>query len=247
MVAAHESDSKGIAMRNLLVVTVITILIPLVANRLTAGDSGDGFISLFNGKDLSGWMYKGSQENLAGKTETADKRFAVENGAIVAREGKGIKDLYALKSFDKDFQLKLEFRASLKSDSGVYVRGSQLQVRDYVRRNERPQLKGKFKDDDWNALDITVKAGVVVSKVNGKTLTETDSFELSVRNGKPAAKLNGKEVEARDISVKNAVIASCLCNGVHIEDMTVPATGGIGVQAESGKFEFRNIRVREIR
>lgn len=215
------------------------------SHQITGGDSESGYISLFNGKDLSGWVYKGSKEDLAGKTETADKRFAVENGAIVAREGKGIRDLYAAGSFDKDFQLRLEFRASIKSDSGVYIRGSQLQVRDYIRRNERPQLKGKFKDDDWNPLEISVRAGVVVSKVNGKTLTDADSLELAVKNGKPSAKLNGKEVDTKDISVRNSVVASCHCNGVFIEDMSVPASGGVGLQAESGKFEFRNIRIRE--
>ena len=41
----------------------------------------EGFVSLFNGKDLSGWRY--GKEDLSGKTETADKRFTVENGIIV--------------------------------------------------------------------------------------------------------------------------------------------------------------------
>ncbi|MGE3806772.1 MAG: DUF1080 domain-containing protein, partial [Gemmataceae bacterium] len=116
----------------------------------------DGFVSLFNGKDLSGWQYGkgGKAEILDGKTETSDKRFQVVGGVIVANEGKGIKDLWTVKQFDGNFQLKLEFRAALKADSGVYVRGPQLQVRDYTRRKER-NLK-KFKDDDWNELDITV-------------------------------------------------------------------------------------------
>lgn len=215
-------------------------------DHLPAGDAEPGFTSLFNGKDLTGWIYKGSKEDLTGKTETADKRFTVEKGVIVAQEGKGIKDLYTARSFSKDFQLKLEFRASLKSDSGVYVRGQQLQVRDYARRNERPQLKGKFKDDDWNTLDIIVKAGVIVSKVNGKDLATSDAFELSIKNGLPTARLNGKDVDVKDISVKNSIIAKCYCNGIFLEDMVVPAAGGIGLQAETGKFEFRNIRIKEL-
>src|SRR5204863_423539 len=46
----------------------------------------DGFVSLFNGKDLTGWEYKGSKENLEGKTATADERVKVENGVIVMME-----------------------------------------------------------------------------------------------------------------------------------------------------------------
>src|SRR4051812_12014172 len=100
-----------------------------------AGGKSDSYTQLFNGNDLTGWKY--GKEDLTGKTETADKRFQVVDGVIVANEGKGIKDLYTVKSFDKDFNLKIEFRASLKSDSGVYVRGPQLQVRDFIRRGER--------------------------------------------------------------------------------------------------------------
>src|SRR5438445_10984047 len=86
-----------------------------------------GFRSLFNGKDLSGWYYKQTKEKLEGKTESADKRFFVKDGIIVCAEGKGIKDLYTVEEFDQEFIFKTEFRASLKSDSGVYVRGPQLQ------------------------------------------------------------------------------------------------------------------------
>src|SRR5262245_9099299 len=102
----------------------------------------DGFVLLFNGKDLTGWTYKGSKESLENKTETPDKRIEVKDGAIVMNEkdadGKGgIKDLNTIKSFDKDFTLRLEFRAAEKADSGVYIRGPQLQIRDFIRRGEQ--------------------------------------------------------------------------------------------------------------
>jgi len=206
----------------------------------------DGYTNLFNGKDLTGWRYY--KEKLDGKTETADKRFTVEKGIIVANEGKGIKDLFTVQDYPKDFHLKLEFRASLKSDSGVYIRssGDQLQVRDYIRRNERKQLK-KFKNDDWNELDITVKGGKVTTSVNGKGLTAKDVLELTVKDGKPAAVLNGSPVEVSSIQVSVQSVAKCLCNGEFLEDMPVKQkTGGIGLQAETGKFEFRKIRVKEL-
>lgn len=205
-----------------------------------------GYTSLFNGKDLTGWVYKGSKDKLDGKTETSDKRFTVENGVIVAQEGKGIKDLYTVAEFNKDFNLKLEFRASLKSDSGVYVRGPQLQVRDYIRRKERPQLK-KFKNDDWNELDITVTGGVVTTNVNGKKLSSKDSLELTFKDGKPVAMLNGQPVGITKIDVTVNAVAKCYCNGEFLENMVVPTKGpGIGLQAEVGKFEFRRIRVKEM-
>ncbi len=211
-----------------------------------------GYKSLFNGKDLTGWYYKSAAKvSLEGKTETPDGRIAVENGAIVMRakdkNGKGgIRDLYTIEKFPTNFHLKLEFRAALKADSGVYVRGPQLQVRDYIRRNEHKHLK-KFKNDDWNELDITVTNGVVTTTVNGQTVTPKDFLELTVKGGKPAAQLNGKTVDVKNLSVNVAAAAQCLCNGEKLETMkNLPASGGIGLQAETGKFEFRRVRIKTL-
>ena len=46
----------------------------------------DGFVQLFNGKDLTGWKYgAGAKDNLDGKTETPDKRIEVKDGVIVMK------------------------------------------------------------------------------------------------------------------------------------------------------------------
>jgi hypothetical protein len=212
----------------------------------------DGYTSLFNGKDLTGWRYKPAPKvSLEGRTETPDGRIKVEGGAIVMRakdnQGKGgIRDLYTVKEFDKPFHLKLEFRASLKADSGVYLRGPQLQVRDFIRRNEHKHLT-RFKNDGWNELDITVRNGVVTTLVNGRVLTDQDTLELTVKGGKPEARLNGQPVDVKSLAVTVAAQAVCLCNGERLETMrNLPPTGGIGLQAEVGKFEFRRLRVKEL-
>ena len=133
------------------------------------------------------------------------------------------------------------------ADSGVYVRGPQLQVRDFIRRKEMLKQLTKFKNDDWNELDITVKNGVVTTVVNGKALTEKDSLNLTVQNGKPVANLNGKSVDINKIEVSVGAVAKCLCNGEFMENMKIPqkSAQGIGLQAETGKFEFRRIRIKE--
>ncbi len=68
-----------------------------------------------------------------------------------------------------------------------------------------------------------------------------------MQDGKPAAWLNGKEVEPRNVSVVITNVAECYCNGTFLETMTnIPAKGGVGLQAETGKFEFRRVRIREL-
>src|SRR5262245_57720958 len=111
------------------------------------GSAGDdkvepGYTRLFNGKDLTGWRL--GQPGLDGKTETANKKWHVTDGVIVI-DGGGGGDIYTVKDFNKDFHLKLEFRAAPKADSGLYIRGPQLQVRDYPRAGPYNKLKN-FKD-----------------------------------------------------------------------------------------------------
>jgi hypothetical protein len=209
----------------------------------------EGYTSLFNGKDLTGWRYGPKREPMAGRAETPDGRFKVRDGVLVAEpkdnQGRGgIRDLYTVADFNKNFRLKLEFRAAPRADSGVYFRGTQLQVRDYPTVGPYKKLKN-FKDGGWNELDVTVRNGVLLTVLNGQTLTDRDALELTVRDGKPQAKLNGKAVEVKNLSVQVTAVAECRCNGEVIEKaFKVPERGGIGLQAESGKFEFRNVRVK---
>ena len=108
------------------------------------------------------------------------------------------------------------------------------------------QLK-KFKNDDWNELSITVKNGIVKTTLNGKGVGPKDVLELSVKDGKPMAMLNGKSLPVTDLKVSVGSVAQCLCNGeVMDKAMNVGTKGGIGLQAETGKFEFRHIQVKEM-
>jgi hypothetical protein len=204
-----------------------------------------GYKSLFNGTHLSGWRY--GKEDLRGKTETPDRRFTLKDGIIVAEEGKGIKVLDTVEEFNSGFDLKLEFRASLKSDSGVYVRGPQLQVRDFIRRGEQKHLEGVFKNDDWNELQITVAPPAFAATVNGNLLPPTDAIEMTFKDGKPTLKVNGRETEFASLSVAKESRAVCKINGVQFDPSYKPGPkGSIGLQAETGKFEFRRIRVKTL-
>jgi hypothetical protein len=225
-------------------------LVAVVGLGLAApGSAGDafkaeeGYTSLFNGKDLTGWRQ--GKKPLDGMTETANKKWQVIDGAIVIHGGGG-GDIYTARDFNKDFHLKLEFRAAPRADSGLYIRGPQLQVRDYPTVGPYTKVKN-FKKGDWNELDITVKSGHVTTTVNGKSVTPKDTLELTVKDGKPQATLNGKPVSVTKVEVSVGAVALCKCNGEVIEPaFKVGGKGGIGLQSESGKFEFRRLRVKEM-
>jgi hypothetical protein len=230
-----------------------TLLAVCIFGHAAADTDEDGYVPLFNGKDLTGWTYKGSKDKLDGQMISPDERVAVENGTIVMREkdkdGKGgIKILETNRRFPNGFTLRLQFKAAPKADSGVYVRGPQLQVRDFIRRGEQKQLK-KFKNDDWNDLEIIVQNNVTTTQVNGKALAPKDDFRAVFREGRiHEASLNGKPVDVKAVQVRTGAVATCTCNGEWFETMTnIPDDGAIGLQAETGAFAFRNIRIKEMK
>lgn len=194
--------------------TILAFL--LLTTRLLAADpqaaQEEGFVSLFNGKDLTGWEYgpvpvskKPISETLEGKTATKDGVFEVSDGLIVA-SGKRVAALYTAKQFNKDFQFKLEFRQKtdkLKDNSGIYIRGPQLQLDAVTEGGLTGVFKKltKFKPGDWNEIEITVSGTEAICKCNGEvigrpmTVPETGTIGLQSEYG---------EFEFRRIRIKES-------------------------------------------
>ena len=138
-----------------------------------------GFVSLTNGKDLTGWRLvatktSATEDQLDGKPSTSDGRYVAINGRIVVttpREGRRIQQLYTKQEFSGDFVLKLEFRATPNADSGVFIRGPQLQCRDYPLAGPYRNLKS-YRPGDWNELVVSVKDNVAHCTCNGEVIEE---------------------------------------------------------------------------
>ncbi len=131
-----------------------------------------GFTSLFNGKDLTGWCYK-PDEKFDGKTEASDGRYTARDGVLIVNPqkegGQKLRQLWTTQEFPKDFVLKLEFRAGVDADSGIFLRKPQLQCRDYLVAGPYKNLKS-YKPQDWNVIVVTVKDGVAHCTCNGEVL-----------------------------------------------------------------------------
>ena len=173
---------RTMCVRSLLAVSLITISLALGALAATAEEfqPDPGFESLFNGRDLTGWGYRATKtltpgEAFEGKTESSDGRFSVTPGVLVANpkpdEDASRARLWTTREFPENFVLKLEFRASEKADSGLYVRKPQLQVRDYGLAGPYHQLM-KYRPLAWNDLVITVRGNVAHATCNGEVLED---------------------------------------------------------------------------
>ena len=163
-----------------------------------------GFQSLTTGRDLTGWRYR-PDERFDGKKDASDGRYtATRNGITVndydAKRGPHLRQLWTTREFPKNFILKLEFRASVNADSGIFLRAPQLQCRDYLVAGPYKALK-KYKPQRWNQIVVVVKDNV----------------------------------------------AHCTCNGEVLEEaLKLPETGPIGLEADRGQMEYRNIQVKEL-
>jgi 3-keto-disaccharide hydrolase len=202
-----------------------------------------GYTLLFNGTNLTGWR-QGSTR-LEGATETANKKWRVTDGAIVI-DGAGGGDIHTVTEYDKEFNLKLEFRAEEGADSGLYIRGPQLQVRDYPKAGPGQYARFAKPAGQWNELDVTVRNVVPSVRVNGQTV-DAARVEADLKANPPQVKIDGKPVTgAVDLSVGPA--ATVKLNGQVIEQSMrpIPVRGPIGLQSERGKMEFRRIRIKEL-
>lgn len=159
-----------------------------------------GFELIFNGHDLTGWGvrptsaadvksradWQRSDPNAAawpiitatkafdGQTASDDGRYVAKNGRLVVTtpaEGRKIEQLWTTREFPSDFTLKLEFRATPNADSGVYIRGPQLQCRDYLLAGPYHKL-AQYRPQDWNEIVVEVRGGVARCTCNGEVLEE---------------------------------------------------------------------------
>src|SRR5436853_102935 len=149
----------------------------LVSTFLLAAARADepGFRPIFNGKDLTGWRL--GKTELAGRTAADDGRFAVKDGILVITGSNDtppkMTELDTVESYDGDFTLRLEFRASRDANSGLHLRDKafahQLQIRDYPRVGPYKALKG-YKVGDWNAIEVIVTGTKARCTCNGELL-----------------------------------------------------------------------------
>ena len=165
-----------------------------------------GFKPIFNGKDLTGWRL--GKTDLAGKTASDDGRFAVKDGVLVITGSKDtppkMAEIDTVESYDGDFTLRLEFRASRNANSGLHLRDKafahQLQIRDYPRVGPYKTLKD-YKDGDWNAIEV------VVTGTKARCTCNSDILEAALEvpeKGPLALQSEINVIEYRNIRIKKA-------------------------------------------
>lgn len=228
---------------------------------LTPNAQQPQFVSIFNGKDLSGWKIPDGDNG----------HWKVVDGVIdydAASEAKGDKSLWSEKSYG-DFTLRLEWRlketpyvnaavpiirhdgshkkdASGReirtsvpdADSGIYLRG---QGKSQVNIWNWPIGSGEvygYRTDE--KMPAAVRAGVTPSKNADNHVGEWNTFEITMRGSRLTVALNGQTV------ISNAELPG------------IPPAGPIALQHHGSRkgdawtsppslVQFRNISIAELR
>jgi hypothetical protein len=146
-------------------------------------------VRLDNGKDLDGWA-----GNKAG--------WSVKDGAIHldAKQAKG--HIYSEKTHGDSVVIRLQFRATPGADSGVYVHGTQLQVRDYPKAGPKQYAFAAKPAGEWNDLEIDVTGGVAVVKLNGQVIEKAWKIGTNAKQGVGLQREKG-DFEFRRIRMKD--------------------------------------------
>lgn len=194
-------------MKNLIVVILAFIALPVVSQEL----------SLFNGKDLSGWTVYGTE------------KWYVEDGLLVSESGPDKQYGYlATDKYYDDFDLTLEFKQEANGNSGVFVRstvdgtkvnGWQVEVappghdtggvyesygRGWLIKPD-PEKDKVLKEGEWNTMRIRLDGNMLTSWLNGTEMVTIIDEKIGAGKGSIALQIHdggGIKVKWRNIKIK---------------------------------------------
>lgn len=188
---------------------------------------GEGWTSMFNGKDLSGW----SQENgLA--------TYAVEDGAIVGTTAKNSPNSFLCSERDYgDFELTFDVKVDPELNSGVQIRSKSLPDVDHGRvHGPQVEIEGGEAEAGYVYGEATGRGWLSPHQRPTKAMKDHEWNRFVIRAVGPRIQtwINGQQIE--DISDPDSYLSGFIGLQVH----------GVG---DRGPFEvrWRDIRIHELK
>ena len=199
--------------------TLLALSLVISAVALVRAAEEKGFVSLFNGKDTSGWHLR---------NPTGHNSWKVEDGILkntVNKEEHGT-DLVTDKKF-KNFTVKYEYMVPDNSNSGFYLRGRhEIQILgDFAKGTT--SLGGNGAIYNFKAPD----------KFVSKPAGEWQTVEAMMIGDKITVVQNGVKIHD-NVECRKAT-------GSEIDDK-VDQPGPIFLQGDHGTVSFRNIQIKEL-
>jgi hypothetical protein len=203
---------------------VVAALSLLMASQSGAqAPAGKGWVALFNGKDLSGWVNNGQE------------KWIVEDGTILGESTVGHYGYLTTEKTYGNFMLRVKFKPETDGNSGVFTRsritgnspktgpdieGMQIEVD--PRRNTgsiyesghrgwvamgTPACEQAIKPRDWNELEITEEGIHYVTRLNGVPCVDFTDSHPSFTDGVIGLQLHtggGVKIRFKEIYLKES-------------------------------------------
>jgi hypothetical protein len=207
-------------------------------NELTAKESKDGWILLFDGKTLDGWMTSSGKPS----------KTPVEDGCINPHRCGGYMMVH--KKPWENYVLSLDFKISKGCNSGIFIRtyslaprpgkdvgfnGLEVAIDDTrgagyhdtgaIYDLVKPKKQVQKPVGEWNHIVITSDRNVIEVELNGEKVTRMDTEEWP----KPYLRPDGTKHKF-DIAYKEH-----------------PRKGYIGLQDHGSPCWFKNIKIRPLK
>jgi hypothetical protein len=209
---------------------------------IEASEPPEGFVALFNGRDLDGWKGLVSDPRKRAamspqERETAQKaadekmqaHWSVVNGELVF-DGKG-DSLCTTKDYE-DFELFVDWKILEGGDSGIYLRGSpQIQIWDTTFEKYFPLGAEKGSGALWN----NQKHARFPLTCADKPVGEWNTFFIRMVGDQVTVKLN-------DVLVTDNVVMENYWD----RSQPIDPKGQIELQNHGNTLWFRNIYLREL-
>ncbi|HEX5102575.1 MAG TPA: DUF1080 domain-containing protein, partial [Pirellulaceae bacterium] len=192
----------------------------------------EGFVPLFNGKDLSGWV----NVNLAPDT------FTVKDGILVST-GKPTGTIRTERMFE-NFILELEWRHMVAGgNAGVFIWGDPVTAvgTPFNRGIEVQVLDGRETENYTSHGDVFA--------IHGATMTPDRPHPAgwarclpSEKRAKPSPEWNHYRITCNDGKLKLAVNGKEVSGGYACS----PRKGYICLESEGSECHFRNLKIKEL-
>jgi len=218
----------------------------LTLNLASADDQPpveEGFTSLFNGKDLTGWVYGKKPD---GKENKVGVGYQVKDGVIYSTT-KDAGNLYTEKEY-ANFVFRFEFKLTEGANNGIGIRapltgdsayvGMEIQVLDNdAKRYKKPDGTYAIRPAQFHGSVYDVfpaKNGFL------KPVGEWNSEEIRAEGSHITVTLNGTVITDADLSTVTDPAVLKKHPGLKNEK------GHIGFLGHGDAVEFRNLRVKEL-
>ncbi len=226
--------------RSLVFLALVAFRTFLLAAETPRPDA-DGFVPMFNGRDLTGWT----------NINCAPETWSVRDGKIYCT-GKPVGGLRTVKQYE-NFIVELEWRHLQRSgNSGFFawgsainapgvpfLRGIEVQILDQGYAEDFEKKNGKKSESFTTHGDVFAIHGATmayVGKTNGKR-----SFPTEDRS-KPSPEWNHYRIVANNGSLRLHVNGKEISGG----DNANYRKGYLALESEGAPVEFRNLRIKEL-